>query len=124
MPLPEELREAVAEGRPITVYGRRYQPEQPPVELTGAGWRISVDVVGTMDTSTNRPYRALTTWPEGMPVPSQGDRVALPHAEPSVLGVRVVEWYPLGDVDESDDRAHDPTPFVYVVIGPIHPDRR
>lgn len=50
-------------------------------------------------------------WPEGWPVPREGESVSLPGVGP--LQVRTVVWYPAGNSDEGD-----PEPFAYVVVGP------
>jgi hypothetical protein len=55
-------------------------------------------------------------WPEGWPVPREGDIVSLPGVGP--LQVRTVVWYPAGDGDDDEGELD---PFVYVVIGPPRP---
>ena len=66
---------------------------------------IRISYVGTMN-------RAQIVWPEGWPVPRQGDSFnveALGLDE--VTTVRHVVWYPHGDEE-------GPEPYVYVVVGP------
>ena len=47
------------------------------------------------------------TWPDGWPVPRQGEQVEL--KELGVLWVGSVIWYPDGEFGEGD-------PFVYVIL--------
>ena len=73
--------------------------------------KIVATLVGIMD------HHRHLTWPEGWPVPREGDTVHLPHLDerdPAELSVRTVVWYPEGD-DESEGL--DREPFVYLVVG-------
>lgn len=65
---------------------------------------VHVHAVGVM----NREVEV--EWPEGWPIPREGDSIAVPEM-PEVSKVRNVTWYPRGE--EPGDPA-----FVYIVIGP------
>lgn len=67
--------------------------------------KILVTMVGTQ-------RREPVLWPDGWPVPREGDRFEVPGA-PEVTTVRNVTWYPEGNNEEDDSE-----PFVYVVVGP------
>lgn len=47
-------------------------------------------------------------------VPREDEIIGVPGLSEADTYVRTVIWYPLGDGD-------DPTPFVYVVVGPKRP---
>ena len=73
--------------------------------------KIVTNLVGLMD-----HHRELK-WPEGWPVPREGDTVhldGLDDQDPAELSVRTVVWYPEGEDDDAE-------PFVYVVIGRRRP---
>lgn len=70
--------------------------------------KIVTTLVGVTD------YHRTLTWPDGWPIPREGDSVDLPGL-PS-LAVRTVVWYPEGG-DDGDERE----PFVYLVIGNPRP---
>jgi len=67
-----------------------------------------VKVIATIVGSTDP--RRIVTWPEGWPVPREGDSVTLHPDDPAVNTVRTVVWYPESDGDI-------PEPFVYLVLG-------
>lgn len=64
--------------------------------------RVVVRVVG-------HSVRLDNGWPEGWPVPREGEPI---HIGEDTLYVRTVAWYPAGDIHG------DHEPFVYVVLGP------
>lgn len=68
--------------------------------------KIVTTLVGITD------HRRTLKWPDGWPVPREGDSVDLPDAPG--LAVRTVAWNPEGEGDDSE-------PFVYVAIGPPRP---
>lgn len=70
--------------------------------------KIKVTLVGIVD------RRRRLDWPEGWPVPREGDTVEIPDLDESPLSVRTVVWYPEGGDDDSE-------PFVYLVIGRRRP---
>jgi hypothetical protein len=50
------------------------------------------------------------SWPEGWPLPLEGQTVELPNERIANLYVRHVAWYPMGDEDDTE-------PYVYLVLG-------
>lgn len=102
----EILAGHVLAGRPITVFGRRYVAEAP--------LRVRISLVGVL------PHHLDVEWPGGWPPPAQGDAVSVAGVEEpdaSTLYARRVDWHPMGDPDDPEDR----TPYVYVVVGPARP---
>jgi hypothetical protein len=72
--------------------------------------KVTTTLVGIMD-----HHRELE-WPEGWPIPREGESVTLPGEDN--LSVRTVVWYPEGSDEDEEDRE----PFVYLVIGPHRPN--
>lgn len=68
-------------------------------------------IIATL-TGINDLRREPLDWPQGWPVPREGESVDMGVA--GLLSVRSVVWYPEGNRDS-------PEPFVYLVIGPRRP---
>jgi hypothetical protein len=67
--------------------------------------------------------RPATKWADLDAVPREGETVTFPDVPADASTGRTVVWYPMGTVGDpefSEDEA-DPTPFVYIVLGPHRP---
>lgn len=90
--------------------------------VAAAIWERLGDVITSVRVTRDEPKIRCTLvglteharelkWPEGWPVPTEGDTVELPGLVAGLV-VRRVVWYPEGDGED------EPSPFVYLVIGP------
>lgn len=72
--------------------------------------KIEINVVGVHP-------RPSVVWPEGWPVPREGEEVHVPGLSAFTPVVRHVLWFPMGDPEDGES-----DPYVYVVVGRMRPE--